>query len=59
MVKQRKGHKNIWDVQLPGVKKPAVVKVYPSIPLWCVTPLTLTRAQQLKAVDLVKKHKFG
>jgi hypothetical protein len=33
--------------------------VYPDIPQWCVTPMSLTRAQQLKAVDLVTKHKFG
>jgi len=58
MVKARKGHKNIWDVRVMGVKEPVAVRLYPGR-LWCVTPLFLTDAQRHKSVDLVKKHRFG
>lgn len=58
MVKARKGRKNIWDVQLRGVKEPAVVQLYPGR-LWCVTPLWLTKAQRELAVDLVKRRPLG
>jgi hypothetical protein len=58
MVRARKGRKNTWDVQLRGVKEPAVVRLYPGL-LWCVTPLWLTKAQQKLAVDSVRRRPLG
>ena len=60
MVKSRKrkgGKGNVWEVTLPGLKKPAEVRTLGTT--WLVCPESLTEVQRQSAVELVKKRLLG